>query len=105
MKVYPGSPALVRAWLRPQDRLIACELEPQAEAALARNMRRDPRIKTLAIDGWTALSAYVPPKERRGLIVTDPPFEQDSDFPRLAQAPGCGAPQMADRPLSVVVSN
>ena len=85
LKVYPGSPALARAWLRPQDRLIACELEPQAQAALARNMR-DPRIKTLAIDGWTALSAYVPPKERRGLVVTDPPFEQDSDFPRLAQA-------------------
>lgn len=86
LKVYPGSPALIRAGLRPQDRLIACELEPQAEAALESNMRRDPRIKTLAIDGWTALSAYVPPKERRGLIVTDPPFEQDSDFPRLAQA-------------------
>jgi len=86
LTVYPGSPALVRAWLRPQDRLIACELEPQAEAALAGNMRGDSRIKTLATDGWTALTAYVPPTERRGLIITDPPFEQDSDFPRLAQA-------------------
>jgi 23S rRNA (adenine2030-N6)-methyltransferase len=85
LKAYPGSPALVRAWLRPQDRLIACELEPQAQAALVRHMQRDPRIKTLAIDGWTALSAYVPPKERRGLVVTDPPFEEASDFSRLAQ--------------------
>jgi len=86
LKVYPGSPALVRAWLRGEDRLIACELEPEAYAALADAMQRDTRIKTLAIDGWAALSAYVPPKERRGLVVTDPPFEQDSDFPRLAQA-------------------
>ena len=85
LKTYPGSPALVRAFLRPQDRLIACELEPTAQAALARAMQRDPRVKTLAIDGWTALSAYVPPPERRGLVLTDPPFERDDDFPRLAQ--------------------
>lgn len=85
LKVYPGSPALVRAWLRPQDRLIACELEPEAYAALAHTLQRDVRIKTLAIDGWTALSAYVPPVERRGLVVTDPAFEEDGDFGRLAQ--------------------
>jgi 23S rRNA (adenine2030-N6)-methyltransferase len=84
LTLYPGSPALVRAWLRPQDRLIACETEPQAAAALRRNLRGDARIKTLALDGWTALGAYVPPKERRGLVLVDPPFEQDSDFFRLA---------------------
>ena len=85
VKTYPGSPVLVRAFLRPQDRLIACELEPVAHAALSRAMQRDARVKTLAIDGWTALSAYVPPPERRGLILTDPPFERDDDFPRLTQ--------------------
>jgi 23S rRNA (adenine2030-N6)-methyltransferase len=85
LTVYPGSPALVRAWLRPQDRLVACELEPQAYAALARNLR-DPRIKTLAVDGWTALAANVPPPERRGMVLIDPPFERDDDFPRLSQA-------------------
>jgi 23S rRNA (adenine2030-N6)-methyltransferase len=83
LKTYPGSPALVRAWLRPQDRLIACELEPRAQAALAHHLQHDPRIKTRAVDGWTALSAYVPPKERRGLVVTDPPFEEAADFSRL----------------------
>jgi 23S rRNA (adenine2030-N6)-methyltransferase len=88
LTVYPGSPALARAWLRPQDRLIACEIEPQAAAALARNLRGDIRIKTLRIDGWTALGAYVPPKERRGLVLVDPPFEQDSDFFRLARGLG-----------------
>jgi 23S rRNA (adenine2030-N6)-methyltransferase len=71
--------------LRPQDRLVACELEPQAQAALARHLR-DPRIKTLAVDGWTALAANVPPPERRGLVLIDPPFERDDDFPRLGQA-------------------
>jgi len=74
LRVYPGSPALARAWLRPQDRLIACELEPKAAGNLSRNLQGDPRIKTLRIDGWTALNAYVPPKERRGLVLVDPPF-------------------------------
>jgi 23S rRNA (adenine2030-N6)-methyltransferase len=88
LKLYPGSPALTRAWLRPQDRLIACELEPKAATALAGHMRGDTRIKALEIDGWTALSAYVPPPERRGLVLVDPPFEEDSDFRRLSHGLG-----------------
>ena len=83
LRVYPGSPALTRAWLRPQDRLVACELEPKAATALARNLRGDSRIKTLRIDGWTALNAYVPPKERRGVVLVDPSYEADNDFARL----------------------
>jgi 23S rRNA (adenine2030-N6)-methyltransferase len=81
---YPGSPALVQSMLRRQDRLIACELEPQAATALAHQLRGDARSKALAIDGWTALSAYVPPKERRGLVLIDPPFEQPDELARLA---------------------
>ena len=84
LKIYPGSPAVARAWLRPQDRLIACELSPKAESLLARNLRGDPRIKILEVDGWTALSAYVPPPERRGLVLIDPPFEEAADFHRLS---------------------
>lgn len=84
LKSYPGSPAVARAWLRPQDRLIACELEPHAASALERNMRGDPRIKTLHIDGWTALNAYVPPVERRGVVLIDPPFEDEREIDRLA---------------------
>ena len=53
---YPGSPALVRALLRPQDRLVACELEPNAARALARHLAGDRRAKAIAIDGWTALT-------------------------------------------------
>ncbi len=84
LTTYPGSPALARAFLRPQDRLIACELEPKAFAALAHNLARDRRIKTVAVDGWVALNAYVPPPERRGVVVIDPSFEDARDFDRLA---------------------
>jgi 23S rRNA (adenine2030-N6)-methyltransferase len=84
--VYPGSPAIVRAHLRPDDRLIACELEPQAAAALTRHVERDRRVKVIAIDGWTALNAYVPPPERRGLVLIDPPFEDAGEYQKLARA-------------------
>src|SRR3974390_1903404 len=84
LSVYPGSPSLAPAWLRPRARLIACEIEPKAAASLGRHLRGDNRIKTLAVDGWTALSAYVPPPERRGLVLVDPPFEEEADFHRLS---------------------
>jgi 23S rRNA (adenine2030-N6)-methyltransferase len=83
---YPGSPALVRTLLRREDRLVACELEPAAAAGLAAMLARDPRAKAVAIDGWTALNAYVPPKERRGLVLIDPPYEQPDEFDRLGEA-------------------
>ena len=84
LRVYPGSPEVVRAHLRAQDRLVACELEPNAARALARNLAGDARVKAVAIDGWTALTAYVPPKERRGVVLIDPAFEQPDEFSRLA---------------------
>jgi 23S rRNA (adenine2030-N6)-methyltransferase len=83
LRVYPGSPAVARAWLRPQDRLVACELEPKAAVALSRNLRGDSRIKILRMDGWTALKAYLPPQERRGLVLVDPPYESENEFSRL----------------------
>jgi 23S rRNA (adenine2030-N6)-methyltransferase len=86
LRHYPGSPLLVRHLMRPQDRLIACELEPRAAAALARNLRGEPAAKVTAIDGWVALNAYVPPNERRGLVIVDPPFEEPDEFARLAGA-------------------
>ncbi|MEN3383512.1 MAG: rRNA (adenine2030-N6)-methyltransferase [Hyphomicrobiales bacterium] len=86
MKVYPGSPALAQSLLRDQDRLVVCEREPQAAHALATLVRGDPRAKAVEIDGYTALNAYVPPKERRGLVLIDPPYEQPGEFERLVQA-------------------
>ena len=86
LAAYPGSPAVTRSLLRSQDRLVACELEPGAAAALAHELGGDRRTKAVAIDGWTALNAYVPPPERRGVVLIDPPFEATDEFSRLAQA-------------------
>jgi 23S rRNA (adenine2030-N6)-methyltransferase len=85
LTAYPGSPKLAQALLRRQDRLIACELEPRAAADLERALKGDARTKAIAIDGWTALTAYVPPRERRGVVLIDPPFEQPDEFDRLAE--------------------
>jgi 23S rRNA (adenine2030-N6)-methyltransferase len=85
---YPGSPLLIRHWMRPQDRLIACELEPGAARALSRNLHGDARVKAIAIDGWTALNAYIPPKEKRGIVLVDPPYEQTNELQRAAEAIG-----------------
>jgi len=86
LRTYPGSPLIAQHLLRPQDRLITCELEPRSAAALMTVLRGDRRAKALAIDGWTAIGAYVPPKERRGVVLTDPPFEDAGDFLRLSAA-------------------
>jgi 23S rRNA (adenine2030-N6)-methyltransferase len=86
LRLYPGSPLIAKARLRQVDRLIACELQPHAAAVLKSCLRRDPRAKVLALDGWMALNANIPPKERRGLVLVDPPFEEAADFTRLSGA-------------------
>src|SRR5580693_193612 len=84
LQVYPGSPLIARALLRPQDRLTACEVEPKARKQLVDALRRDTQARVVDLDGWTALPAFVPPKERRGLVLIDPPYEQKDEFERLA---------------------
>ncbi len=84
MTAYPGSPLIARALLRPQDRLTACEVEAGARKALIEALRRDTQARVVDLDGWTALPAFVPPKERRGLVLVDPPYEQKDEFERLA---------------------
>jgi len=86
LAAYPGSPLIAAHLLRSQDRLIACEIEPNAAAALAGALRGARNAKAVGIDGWTALRAYLPPKERRGLVLVDPPFEEVADFARLPTA-------------------
>lgn len=82
---YPGSPALVRALLRPQDRLICCELHPEDVAVLRPRFRGDGQVAVHHRDGWEALKALTPFPEKRGLVLVDPPFEQEGEFDRLAQ--------------------
>jgi 23S rRNA (adenine2030-N6)-methyltransferase len=84
LKAYPGSPLIARALLRPQDRLTACEVEPKARKRLIDALRRDPQARVVDLDGWVALPAFVPPKERRGLVLIDPPYEKKDEFERIA---------------------
>src|SRR5712672_2961052 len=85
LQAYPGSPLIARALLRPQDRLTACEVEPKARKRLIDALRRDIQARVVDLDGWVALPAFVPPKERRGLVVIDPPYEQKDEFERVAE--------------------
>jgi 23S rRNA (adenine2030-N6)-methyltransferase len=85
LKSYPGSPLIARALLRPQDRLTACEVADDPRKNLIDALRRDPQARVVDLDGWVALPAFVPPNERRGLVLIDPPFEAKDEFERLAE--------------------
>src|SRR3954453_8007590 len=85
LKAYPGSPLIVRALLRPQDRLTACEIGPKARKRLVDGVRRDTQARVVDLDGWVALPAFVPPNNPRGLVLIDPSYEQKDEFDRLAE--------------------
>lgn len=84
-RLYPGSPALALALSRPQDRFIFCELNKEERAKLEKRVGHDPRAKILPQDGYQALSAHLPPRERRGLVLVDPPFEEEGEFHRMVE--------------------
>jgi 23S rRNA (adenine2030-N6)-methyltransferase len=84
--LYPGSPALIRALLRQADRLVCCELHPDDATRLQRQFVRDAQVSVHRRDGWEALGALLPPAEKRGLVVIDPPYEAADEFTRLAAA-------------------
>ncbi|MBV8094155.1 MAG: 23S rRNA (adenine(2030)-N(6))-methyltransferase RlmJ [Acetobacteraceae bacterium] len=81
--LYPGSPAIIRALMRPQDRLACCELNREEYTALRRVFARDKQVAVHHRDGWEGLKALLPPKERRGLVLIDPPFERPDEFTQL----------------------
>lgn len=91
---YPGSPLLVAQALRPQDRLAACELQPEEAAALKSLFAGDARVQVHAGDGYAAVRALLPPRvggQRigRGLVLIDPPYEaQGEEYPRILAALG-----------------
>jgi 23S rRNA (adenine2030-N6)-methyltransferase len=81
---YPGSPLLVAQAMRPQDRLAACELQPDEARALAALFQGDARVTVQARDGYGAIKAWLPPKAHtqgiaRGLVLIDPPYETQAD--------------------------
>jgi 23S rRNA (adenine2030-N6)-methyltransferase len=83
--LYPGSPELILSLLRPDDRLACCELHPEEFAALRRLFRRDNQVAVHHRDGWEALKALLPPVQKRGLVLIDPPFEDQREFTHLAE--------------------
>lgn len=83
--LYPGSPAIAQHLCRAQDRLVLCELHPADGATLRQFVKGDRRAKMVAIDGYLALRAYLPPPERRGLVLVDPPFEERNEFAAMTE--------------------
>src|SRR6201996_739373 len=83
---YPGSPAIMAALSRPGDRLILSELHPDDAETLRRWAHGKPGVAVHRRDAYEALKAFLPPKENRGLIVVDPPYEAVDEFERLAAA-------------------
>ena len=85
LRKYPGSPKLTRMLLRKQDRLSAIELHPEDAKLLSRQFEGDYQVRVIELDGWLALGAHLPPKEKRGLVLVDPPFEEGSEFERIVK--------------------
>jgi 23S rRNA (adenine2030-N6)-methyltransferase len=82
-RLYPGSPLLARHLLRRQDRLTAIELHPEDAQSLKKVFAGDHHVRVIELDGWLALGAHLPPKEKRGLVLIDPPFEEEGEFARM----------------------
>ncbi len=76
---YPGSPVLARQLLRAGDRLQLCELHPTDHAALTQEFAGDPAVRIERADAYVKLKAWLPPPERRGVVLIDPPYELKSE--------------------------
>lgn len=80
---YPGSPIIAAELLRPSDALIANELHPEDRNSLERALAQYRHAKVTGLDGYVALKSNLPPKERRGVVLIDPPFEEPGELQRL----------------------
>lgn len=89
-RFYPGSPRLAVACLRPQDRAVLCERQPEEAAALAEELAGLRRVSVQVMDGYTAVRAMLPPPERRALVLIDPPFEARDEWTSIVTALGDG---------------
>ena len=83
VKLYPGSPKLTRMLMREQDRLSAMELHPADCETLRDLFEGDYHVRVTELDGWLSLGAHMPPKEKRGIVLVDPPFEIEGEYERL----------------------
>lgn len=86
LRYYPGSPQLIAAGLREQDRMILSELHPEDAATLREHFNGDPRVAVHQRDGYELAKAFLPVPEKRALWLLDPPFERGDDFDRCLTA-------------------
>jgi len=85
LRYYPGSPRIVRRLLRAGDRMVLTELNTKDCNALATLYMRDRQVKVQLQDGYQALKAFLPPPERRGLVLIDSSFDRAQEFKRLTE--------------------
>jgi 23S rRNA (adenine2030-N6)-methyltransferase len=86
LRFYPGSPQLIRHFLRPTDRMALCELHTTEIEALSQEFRGDKQATVYHQDGYQALKAFLPPKERRGLVLLDPAYELKNERASMLEA-------------------
>jgi len=88
LRFYPGSPCLTRASLRDDDRMTLIELHPEDAETVRTLFKRDRQVTIREEDAYRALKACLPPKERRGLVLVDPPYEVRDEFQRMVKGMG-----------------
>lgn len=86
LRFYPGSPWLAKGWLRPQDRMALCELQPSEFAALSSEMGGIPRVSVHPLNGYVAVRSMLPCGEKRALVLIDPPFEDANEWMAIVEA-------------------
>jgi 23S rRNA (adenine2030-N6)-methyltransferase len=86
LRYYPGSPHVARALLRPQDRMRLAEQSPGECEQLHAEFAGDRQVSVACADGYAALKGWLPPPERRGLVLIDPPYERSDEWDRLRTA-------------------
>jgi 23S rRNA (adenine2030-N6)-methyltransferase len=85
LRYYPGSPLIALHMMRAHDRLTACELHEEDAITLRRQCPDDKRLHIHHRDGYAAMKAFLPPPEKRGAVLIDPPYEQADEFEQLTQ--------------------
>ena len=85
LRRYPGSPAIARHLLRPEDRMVLFELHPADHQTLVEGFGGSAGVRIEQVDAFARLKAYVPPQERRGVVLIDPPYELKSDYAKVVE--------------------
>ena len=83
LRYYPGSPAIAQQFLRQRDRMVLLERQADECAKLQATFAGNRQVTVHMQDGYSGLKAYLPPKERRGLVLIDPPYESDNEFEQV----------------------